>query len=151
MVAKLRSCCRIAAPVGGSAAWPTSEEPARMATPRAAQNATFQVVSRRITEDVIGGSHDSTAYDRRREAPCTPRAPHDADARGRARDAHASARGGRGRRRRRRCAAADFLLKVAAIQGAPPEGMDMRVTRAGPTRGTYWPRSVHLPSPQPPL
>ena len=33
-------------------------------------------------------------------------------------------------------APADFLLKVAAIQGAPPERMDVRVTRAGPTRGT---------------
>src|SRR3989454_12748424 len=61
MIAKLRSCCRIAAPVGGSAAWPTSEEPARIAM-RAAQNGTFQRVSRRSTEDVIGGSHDSTAY-----------------------------------------------------------------------------------------
>src|SRR5512143_3798362 len=63
MVAKLRSCCRIAAPVGGSAVWPTSEEPARIATPKAAQNGTFQRVSRRSVEDVIGGSHDSTAYD----------------------------------------------------------------------------------------
>src|SRR6266542_550912 len=63
MVAKLRSCCRIAAPVGGSAAWPTSEEPAKVATPRAAQNGTVQRVSRRSTEDVIGGSHDSTAHD----------------------------------------------------------------------------------------
>src|ERR687892_1956599 len=67
MVAKLCSCRRIAAPVGGSAAWPTSEEPARMTTPRAAQNGTFQRVSRRSTEDVIGGSHDSTAYAGRRE------------------------------------------------------------------------------------
>src|SRR6266508_5063716 len=75
MVAKLRSCCRIAAPVGGSAAWPTSEEPAKMATPRAAQNGTVQRVSRKSTEDVIGGSHDSTAYDGWREGPCTPRAP----------------------------------------------------------------------------
>src|SRR5712692_2496499 len=63
MMAKLRSCCRIAAPVGGSPAWPTSEEPARMATPRAAQNGTFQRVSRRSMEDFIGGLHDSTAYD----------------------------------------------------------------------------------------
>src|SRR5882672_12163856 len=60
MVAKLRSCCRIAAPIGGSAAWPTSEEPARIAM-RAAQNGTFQRVSRRSAEDVIGASHDSTA------------------------------------------------------------------------------------------
>jgi hypothetical protein len=61
MVAKLRSDCKIAGPVGGSAAWPTSEEPAKMATPRAAQNGTVQRISRRSTEDVIGGSHDSTA------------------------------------------------------------------------------------------
>src|SRR2546427_526351 len=51
MVAKLRNCCRIAAPVDGSAAWTTSEEPARMATPRAAQNGTVQRVSRRSTGD----------------------------------------------------------------------------------------------------
>src|SRR2546422_11473609 len=75
MVAKLRSCCRIAGPVGGSAAWPRSEEPAKMATPRAPQNGTVQRVSRKSTEDVIGGSHDSTAYDGWREGPCTPRAP----------------------------------------------------------------------------
>src|SRR3989442_14745149 len=137
MVAKLRSDCRIAAPVGASAAWPTSEEPARMATPRAAQNGTFQRVSRRSMEDVIGSSHDSTPYDGRREAPCTPRARHDAGARAWARDAHASARGRRGRRRRRRCAPTDFLLKVAVIKGAPPERMDVRVTRAWPTSGTY--------------
>jgi hypothetical protein len=31
-----------------------------MATPRAAQNGTFQRMSRRGMEDVIGGSHDST-------------------------------------------------------------------------------------------
>src|SRR6266481_5439817 len=73
IVAKLRSCCRIAAPVGGSAAWPVSEEPARMATPRATQNGTFQRVSRSTKEDVIGGSHDSTAYDGRRAVACTPR------------------------------------------------------------------------------
>src|SRR5947208_9318745 len=60
MIAKLRSCCRIAAPVGGSAAWPTSEEPARIAV-RAAQNGTFPRISRRSAEDVIGDSHDSTA------------------------------------------------------------------------------------------
>src|SRR5204863_10131482 len=67
MVATLRSCCRIAAPVGGSAAWPTSEEPARIAM-RAAQNGTVQRVSRRSAEDVIGASHDSTAEMVRRGA-----------------------------------------------------------------------------------
>src|SRR5207302_9836922 len=67
MVAKLRSCCRIAAPVGGSAALPTSEEPARIAM-RAAQNGAFQRVSRRSAEDVIGASHDSTAEVVRRGA-----------------------------------------------------------------------------------
>src|SRR2546422_1702988 len=92
MVAKLRNCCRIAAPVDGSAAWTTSEEPARMATPRAAQNGTVQRVSRRSTGDVISGSHDSTAYDGRREARCTARAPRDVGARGRARDADFLAR-----------------------------------------------------------
>src|SRR2546425_11228969 len=111
MVAKLRSCCRIAAPVGGSAAWPTSEELARMATARAVQNGTFQRVSRRTTENVIGGSHDSTPYDGRCEAPCPPRAPHDVGARGRPRDAQRprvadeAADGGAMR-------AADFLLNV---------------------------------------
>src|SRR3989442_15725116 len=60
MVAKLRSDCKIASPVDGSAAWPTSEEPATMATPKAAQNGTFQRVSRRSMEDLIGGLHDST-------------------------------------------------------------------------------------------
>src|SRR5580765_551221 len=60
MVAKLRSDCKIAPSVGGSAAWPTSEAPARMATPRAAQNGTFQRMSRRGMEDAIGRSHDST-------------------------------------------------------------------------------------------
>jgi hypothetical protein len=35
------------------------------------------------------------------------------------------------------CAPTDFVLKVAAIQGAPPERMDVRVTRAWPTTGTY--------------
>src|SRR5688572_11413961 len=61
MMAKLRSCCRIAAPVGGSAASPTSADPTTMATPKATQNGTFHKVSRRSTEDVIEGSHDSTA------------------------------------------------------------------------------------------
>src|SRR6266511_3823371 len=66
MVAKLRSCCRIAAPVGGSSAWPAPEEPASMVTPTAAQNGRFQRVSRTSTENLIGGSHDSTAYPTRR-------------------------------------------------------------------------------------
>src|SRR4030095_8470377 len=60
MVAKLRSDSKIAPSVGVSAAWPTSEEPTRMATPRAAQNGTFQRMSRRGMEDVIGRSQDST-------------------------------------------------------------------------------------------
>src|SRR5258705_13699254 len=67
MVAKLRSCCRIAVPVGRSAAWLTSEAPARMATPRATQRGTLQRGSRRSREDTIDGSHDSTAYGARRE------------------------------------------------------------------------------------
>src|SRR5678809_881319 len=45
-----------------------SEEPIRMATPRAAQNGTFQRVSRSTREDVIGGSYDSTASNGRRAA-----------------------------------------------------------------------------------
>ena len=39
-----------------------------MATPRAAQNGTFQRVSRSTREDVIGGSYDSTASNGRRAA-----------------------------------------------------------------------------------
>src|SRR5438132_447316 len=69
MLAKLRNCCRTSAPVGASAAWLTPEAPARMATPRAVQNGTLQNNSRRSPEDVMTGSHDSTADQRGRKAP----------------------------------------------------------------------------------
>ena len=58
--AKLRSCCRIAAPAEGSTPWAISEEPARTATPIAAWNATLQRMQRHNTEGVIDRSHDST-------------------------------------------------------------------------------------------
>src|SRR5712691_1114495 len=80
MLAKLRNCCRISGAVDGSAAWPTSEEPGRMATARAVQNGTLQNKSRRRPEDVITGSHDSTVDQRGRKAPCPPRAPPHQDA-----------------------------------------------------------------------
>jgi len=35
------------------------------------------------------------------------------------------------------CAPTDFVRRGAAIQGAPPERMDVRVTRTWPTTGTY--------------
>src|SRR5712691_9880183 len=126
MVAKLRSCCRIAAPVGASAAWPTSEEPARMATPRAAQNGTFQRVSRRSREDVIGSSHDSTAYDGRREAPRDLRA-------GRAR---VGAWGTRPSTAEAMCADG-FPAEGRRDQGRAAGAHGRRVTRAWPTSGTY--------------